>query len=70
MDPVSVASVFDPAGEKVAFREDLWPRFVYGAIAVFLLDLLMRRVRLFDRKFVPRRAAGGRNARRSAGARA
>ena len=27
-----------------------WP----AAIAVFLLDLLVRRVRIFDRKFVPR----------------
>ena len=45
---------FDPQGEKVTFHEELWPRFIYAAIAVFLLDLLVRRVRLFDRKFVPR----------------
>lgn len=42
--------VFDPAGESIAYHEDLWPRFIYGAIAVFLLDLLVRRVRFFDRK--------------------
>ena len=54
VDPPSVAAVFDPAGEKVLFHEELWPRFIYAAIAVFLLDLLVRRVRLFDRKFVPR----------------
>jgi uncharacterized membrane protein len=54
VDPPSVAAVFDPAGEKVTFHEELWQRFIYGAIAVFLLDLLVRRVRLFDRKFVPR----------------
>jgi uncharacterized membrane protein len=54
MDPPTVAAVFDAAGEKVTFHEELWPRFIYGAIAVFLLDLLVRRVRLFDRKFVPR----------------
>ena len=29
---------------------------VVAAIAVFLLDLLIRRVRLFDRKFLPRRS--------------
>jgi uncharacterized membrane protein len=54
LDPPTVAAVFDPAGEKVSFHEELWPRFIYAAMAVFLLDLLVRRVRLFDRKFVPR----------------
>lgn len=54
LDPASVAAVFDPAGEKVTFHEELWPRFIYAAIAVFLLDLLVRRVRIFDRKFVPK----------------
>jgi Ca-activated chloride channel homolog len=41
---------FDPAGESVSFHEDLWPRFIGAAIVVFLLDLLVRRVRMFDRK--------------------
>jgi Ca-activated chloride channel homolog len=53
-DPPDVAAIFDPAGEKVTFHEELWQRFIYAAIAVFLLDLLVRRVRLFDRKFVSR----------------
>jgi hypothetical protein len=44
------AQVFDPAGESIRFHEDLWPRFVAAAIVVFLLDLFVRRVRLFDRK--------------------
>ncbi|EYF08980.1 VWA domain-containing protein [Chondromyces apiculatus] len=55
VDPESVAAIFDPAGEKVTFHEELWSRFIYAAIVVFLLDLLVRRVRLFDRKFVARR---------------
>ncbi|AKT43174.1 uncharacterized protein CMC5_074050 [Chondromyces crocatus] len=55
VDPASVAAVFDPGGEKVTFHEELWRRFIYAAIVVFLLDLLVRRVRLFDRKFVARR---------------
>jgi hypothetical protein len=42
--------VFDPAGEAIRYHEDLWPRFVAGAIVLFLLDLLVRRVRIFDRK--------------------
>jgi hypothetical protein len=49
VDP-SVAALFDPGGESVRYHEDLWPRFVGAAIALFLLDLLLRRVRLFDRK--------------------
>jgi Mg-chelatase subunit ChlD len=44
------AAVFDPAGEAIKYHQDLWPRFVGGAIALFLVDLLLRRVRLFDRK--------------------
>ncbi len=48
------ARYFDPAGEKIAFHEELWPRFIFAAIAVFLLDLFVRRVRLFDRKRIAR----------------
>ena len=43
--------VFDPHGEKIKRHEDLWSKFLYAALALFLLDLLLRRVRLFDRKF-------------------
>ena len=49
LDPAP-AAVFDPAGEVIKYHEDLWPRFVGVAIALFLLDLLVRRVRIFDRK--------------------
>jgi uncharacterized membrane protein len=48
--------VFDPQGEKITYFRPLWSRFVLAAIIVFLLDLLVRRVRLFDRKFLPRRS--------------
>jgi uncharacterized membrane protein/uncharacterized protein YegL len=48
------ARFFDPEGEKIAFHEELWPRFIIGAIVVFLLDLFVRRVRLFERKRVAR----------------
>jgi hypothetical protein len=44
------AAVFDPAGEVLQHHEELWPRFVWAALAVYLLDLLLRRVRLLDRK--------------------
>ncbi len=50
-------ALFDPAGESIRYHEDLWPRFVGAAIALFLLDLLVRRVRIFDRKRVARSGA-------------
>ncbi len=58
MNPPTVSDVFNPRGEKVTYHEELWSRFIFAAIVVFLLDLLVRRVRIFDRKFVvrPRRA--------------
>ena len=54
LDPTP-ARLFDPAGEKVTYRKDLWDRFLLAAFAAFLLDLLMRRVRLFDRKAISHR---------------
>jgi Ca-activated chloride channel homolog len=56
MDP-DPGAAWDPSGEKVTFHQDLWPRLVAAAIAVLLLDLLLRRVRLFDRKFLPKVSA-------------
>jgi len=55
LDP-EPSRVFDSQGEKITYFRPLWSRFVLAAIAVFLLDLLVRRVRLFDRKFLPRRS--------------
>lgn len=49
MDP-SAKDVFDPAGESIRYHQDLWSRFIGAAVAVYLLDLLIRRVRIFDRK--------------------
>jgi len=43
--------LFDPARQVVTYQEPLWQRFILVAIVCFLLDLLMRRVRLFDRQF-------------------
>ena len=47
----SQAAILDPAGEKVSYHQDLWARFVEAAILVFVIDLVLRRVRIFDRKF-------------------
>jgi Ca-activated chloride channel homolog len=46
---------FEPGDEKIVYYEQLWSRFILAAILVFLLDLLVRRVRIFDRKFLPKR---------------
>jgi len=59
LDP-DPAAVFDPHGEAIRYRQDLWPRFVVAAIALFFLDLLARRVRLFDRKRTARPPASSR----------
>jgi uncharacterized membrane protein len=59
VDPAP-ASVFDPGNEKITYQKDLWSRFTLAAMVVFLLDLLVRRVRIFDRKAVAvRRARSG-----------
>jgi Ca-activated chloride channel family protein len=49
MDP-DAKTVFDPAGESIRYHQDLWSRFIGAALAVYLIDLLIRRVRIFDRK--------------------
>ncbi|MFO0559776.1 MAG: VWA domain-containing protein [Polyangiales bacterium] len=43
--------LFDPMGERITEVQPLWRYPVMGAIAILLLDLLLRRVRLFDRHF-------------------
>lgn len=48
--------LFDPKGEEIVHYVDLYGRFVLAALGFFLLDLLVRRVRLFDRKIVAKRA--------------
>jgi Mg-chelatase subunit ChlD len=54
LDP-ELSAVFDPGNEKIVTHEQAWSRLVLAAIVVFLLDLLVRRVRLFDRKFTARK---------------
>jgi Ca-activated chloride channel family protein len=56
IDP-SPRTVFDAGDEKITYREPLWNRALAAALLLFLLDLLVRRVRIFERKLVakPRR---------------
>jgi uncharacterized membrane protein len=50
--------VFDPQGETITYHEDLWPRLVMASLVLFILDLFLRRVRIFDRKVLPKRIDG------------
>lgn len=49
VDPTSVFEADDDEG--VEYHRQLWPYLIALAIALMLLDLLLRRVRLFDRQF-------------------
>jgi Mg-chelatase subunit ChlD len=62
LDP-EPAAAFAPGGEVVRYHEELWPRLIGAAIAVFLLDILARRVRLFERKHALPRSGAGRERR-------
>jgi Ca-activated chloride channel family protein len=54
LDPPAPA-LFDPQGESIPHHAELYGRAVFAALVVFLLDLLLRRVRLFERRVVARR---------------
>jgi uncharacterized membrane protein len=41
----SAAQLFDPGGERVLAREESWPTLVLLALGLFLLDVLLRRLR-------------------------
>jgi Mg-chelatase subunit ChlD len=46
-DQAPPAQVWDPGQEKVSYTQDLWPYVLLGVLALFLLDLYAKRVRLF-----------------------
>ncbi len=48
----TIETVFDPGDEKIETHQELWSRGILLALVLFLLDLLVRRVRMFDRKFI------------------
>jgi uncharacterized protein YegL len=50
-DDPSPERLFDPRGETIRQHDELWDTFLYAALVLYLLDLLLRRVRLFDRGF-------------------
>jgi hypothetical protein len=46
-DDVSPAAVWDPQKENIAYVEDLWPWVLLAAAALFILDIYVKRLRLF-----------------------
>lgn len=54
MDP-SPEQLFDSEGETIESHEELWPWLLYFVLGLFVFDLLLRRVRIFDRNFKPRK---------------
>ncbi|MEO0322384.1 MAG: VWA domain-containing protein [Myxococcota bacterium] len=53
VDPTP-AQAASAGGESLRASEDLWPALLFAALMLFLLDLWLRRVRLFDRDFARR----------------
>jgi Mg-chelatase subunit ChlD len=45
-EATSAAAVFDARGERIPTHGDLWPWVVGATLALFLLDVLLRRVRI------------------------
>jgi Ca-activated chloride channel homolog len=45
------AAAWDPGTETISHQQTIRSHFILAALLVFLLDLLVRRVRIFDRKF-------------------
>lgn len=43
--------IYEAAGESVRHQSELWSKGVLAALVLLLLDLLVRRVRIFDRDF-------------------
>lgn len=49
-DP-TIGELNDANGKSIRSHEEAWPKLIYLILGLFLLDLLLRRVRLFDRHF-------------------
>lgn len=46
------AMLWDPLEQRTESRQEWWPRVLLFALGIFLLDLLLRRIRLFGRRVV------------------
>jgi uncharacterized membrane protein len=46
----TLEAIFDSRGEEITRHQDLWPRVLQLALALLILDVLLRRVRLLGRR--------------------
>lgn len=49
----SAQQLFDPSGQRIEAHEEVWSRLVWFALGLFLVDLALRRIRLFKRRPPP-----------------
>ena len=49
VDPTPT-ELWDPLGEEIEYRKELWPYALFAALFLFVSDLLFRRVRVLSRK--------------------
>jgi hypothetical protein len=49
IDPTP-GELWDPMGEEIEYRRELWPFVLFAALALFFVDLLFRRIRVLSRK--------------------
>ncbi len=45
----TIETLFDPMGEEVKYRRELWPWFLIAAMVLLVFDLALRRIRLSGR---------------------
>lgn len=55
------ARLFDPEGEKVKFKSELWHWFLFAALGLWILDIVMRRLRLYGKTAIPWERVAGRS---------
>jgi Mg-chelatase subunit ChlD len=58
----TVEKLFDPMGEEVKYRRELWPWFVIAAMLLLVLDLALRRIRLSGQTEISWDSVAGRKA--------
>ena len=55
LDQAEPGGLFDPGSESVPYTQDLWPFVLIGVVGLFLLDLYVKRVRLFGYRTIAMR---------------
>jgi Mg-chelatase subunit ChlD len=56
----TIQRLYDPEGETVKHKTELWPWFLFLALALFVLDILTRRIRFYGKTSIPWEKVAGR----------